>query len=111
MNASSDEKDEIRYVADLSGSCIQGMQVHSTHCCVRGAVQYGQVCCFQLLCNKHVSFTLTSTSVCALTSCFPRKQTHYIIPFDHQLATLIQSSTWYILVLRPFNSKQVRDHL
>jgi hypothetical protein len=59
VNASSDEKDEIRYVADLSGSCIQGMQVHGTHCCVRGAVQYGQVCCFLLLCNKHVSFTLT----------------------------------------------------
>ena len=62
VNASSDEKDEIRYVADLSGRCVQGMQVHSTHCCVRGAVQYGQVCCFSLLCNKHVSFTLTLLS-------------------------------------------------
>jgi hypothetical protein len=45
VNASSDERDEIRYVADLSDRCIQGMQVNSMHCCVRGALQDGQVRC------------------------------------------------------------------
>lgn len=61
---------------------------------------------FQLLCNKHVSFTFTSPSVCALKSCLLAPRRFLTL----QLLTLIRRSPLF-LALRAFNPKQVQDHL
>lgn len=68
---------------DLSGTASQGAQVHITHCCVRGVVQYGQV--LKLYLTNNVSFTPISPSVCALKSCVHHK--HNVTPLNFPTRT------------------------